>query len=84
MQVQSIPTLGPRGWEYLTTDSCHYLAVANHQSDSNFALNSAVYQLKGGQFVQVQTFPTMGAQDWEHFTSGMPHFLAVTNAHSSR
>ena len=78
-EIQAVPTNGALDWEAFTIDGQTYLAVANQRSDSNFNIDSRIYQWNGSQFVEIQAIPTNGANDWEAFTIGNQTYLAVAN-----
>ncbi|MBN1485587.1 MAG: hypothetical protein JXA37_12795 [Chloroflexia bacterium] len=66
-------------WEFFTIDDDHYLAVANHFSESSYNTDSMIYRWDGTDFFPYQATPTSGAADWEFFSIRDTHYLAVAN-----
>jgi hypothetical protein len=76
---QTIATEGAYDWESFIIDGESYLAVANHQTDSDYTIDSVVYKWDGAEFVSYQTLATTAAYDWESFSIGDKTYLAVAN-----
>ncbi|WP_047551064.1 beta strand repeat-containing protein [Methylotenera sp. G11] len=81
---QVIATVGVQDWESFTINGKQYLAQTSHYngagtSDSNFMLNSKIYEWNGSSFQFLQDIATKGAYDFESFTVGAKQYLAVTN-----
>jgi hypothetical protein len=79
-EFQSIPTNGPRDWEFFTIGKEHYLAVANsRETGIGYNTDSKIYRWDGSAFTEFQLLPTLSGLDWEYFMIGNDHYLAVAN-----
>ena len=78
---QRLGTHGGIDMEYFKTGEQHYLAVANHRSDTSFRQNSVIYQwsLNQEQFVFFQSIETFGAHSVDFFEITNEQFLAISN-----
>ena len=78
-----VATNGAVDWQYFSTsDSAHYLIVANHHNGQTYNINSTLYRFNMAteRLEVLQQVATIGAVDWEHFsTSDSAHYLIVAN-----
>ena len=81
---QSIPTQAAFDLEYFTLNGQSYLAVANYNNGTSYAINSQIFKFDAtsNSFLLFQSIPTQGATDWEFFTIDNQSYLAVANSYN--
>jgi|GEM_PF-1358539 hypothetical protein len=79
-EFQTIETSAASSWESFEVSGTSYLAVANLKDDnSNYEIQSRIYQWDGSSFSLFQSINTTGAQDFESFLIGADSYLAVAH-----
>jgi EPTP domain len=80
VEHQRLPSPGGEDAEFFSLGDRDFLAIASIRSGQGpyqFAVDSVIYEWRGGRFEEFQRIPTVAAKQWRHFTIGDRHFLAI-------
>jgi EPTP domain len=80
VEHQRLPSPGGEDAEFFLLGNRKFLAIASIRSGQGpyqLAVDSVIYEWRGGRFEEFQRIPTVAARQWRHFTIGDRHFLAI-------